>query len=139
MTSVVPTCRDCNRPRKPDELFCECGAFYDYTVTTVEQRSDGEPKGKAVAATTVEEFEWQPAQYERTFEPTATPPVSKRVVRCRNCDELNPRDIRHLLALQEAFGRGRRGEPPWSLRRFLRLEAAAACRRAGHRTTRGRG
>ena len=121
MTSVVPTCRDCNRPRKPDELFCECGAFYDYTVTTVEQRSDGEPKGKAVAATTVEEFEWQPAQYERTFEPTATP-------RCRSAScaagiamNSTPRHSSSAGTARSLWSRATRRatlEP----RRFLRLE-----------------
>lgn len=132
MTSVTETCRDCQRPRKPDELFCECGAFYDYAVATGEQRTDGEPNGKTVAATTEENLEWPPGQYERTVEPTAPPRVAKRVVCCLNCKALNPATFVTCWSCTKLLVPGVEAEPPWSLRRVLHLEKKPPLR-AGER------
>ena len=127
--TVAATCRNCHRPRKPDELFCECGAFYEYTVTTGEQRTDGESNGKAVAATTEEEREWPPQETypptsQRPSQPTGTSAVSMRLVPCRNeeCKVLNPETLVFCWKCGTPMAHGVEARPPWSLRRFLRLE-----------------
>ena len=118
--TVAATCRDCHRPRKPDELFCECGAFYDYTVATGEQRTDGEPDAE-------EEFEWPPqATYKpsKPSEPTGTSAVSMRLVHCRKeeCKTLNPETLVFCWKCGTSIAHGVEATPPRSLRRFLRLE-----------------
>ncbi len=124
MTSVEATCRDCHRKRKPDAIFCECGAFLDYSVTTGEQQTDAEPDGRAADATAASDDEWPPGQHEPTSEPPAPPAGSTRFVHCRNetCEQLNPASGDLCWNCRWPIADGETSKPPWSLRRFLGLE-----------------
>jgi hypothetical protein len=124
MMSVPATCRDCGRQRKPGEIFCECGAFLDYSVPTGDGQRDGEPNGATVDATAASESEWPPGPYEPTSEPVPTSKISMRLVHCRNeeCKALNPETLVFCWKCGTPMAHGEEAQPPWSLRRFLRLE-----------------
>ena len=124
MTSVDATCKDCGRDRKPREIFCECGAFLDYSVPTGEQRTDGEPDGETAASTAASESEWPPGPYEPTSEPADTSGVSMRVVHCPNeeCKALNPATLDLCWKCKTPIAQGVEAKPPWSLSSLLRQE-----------------
>jgi hypothetical protein len=124
MTSVAATCRECQRPRKPNELFCECGAFLEYSAAAGEQPTNGGQDETAVGETGGGEFERPPGRYEPTSEPVATSGVSMRVVHCPNeeCKALNPATLVLCWKCKMPTEGGVEAKPPWNLRSFLHLE-----------------
>jgi hypothetical protein len=134
VTTVVGTCADCGRPRKPGALFCECGALLDYSAPGTERRTDETTNGGATTGTTEQEHEWPPGPYQSTGEPTvARPAASMRVVHCPNeeCQALNPTTLLFCWKCESSMARGAEAQPPWSLKRALRLEKPPL--RAGER------
>jgi hypothetical protein len=124
MTSVAAgTCSDCGRPRKPHEIFCECGALLDYT-SPGETRTNGKslPVADESQATT---SEWPPGPYEEeSYESRAPTTPGPRVIHCPNtkCEAVNP--ARHLFCWQckLPLHEGKDAPEPWNWRRALRLE-----------------
>jgi hypothetical protein len=124
VTTVYGSCADCGRPRKPGAAFCECGALLDYSASEVDERTD-ERRSGGVATIEATEHEWPPGPYVSTREPAvATAATSIRVVPCPNeeCRALNPTTLLLCWRCQNPMTRGIEAEPPWSLRRALRLE-----------------
>lgn len=101
MTSAAfGTCGDCNRPRKPGAIFCECGALLDYSApsdsrtngTSVVQAPEPEPETAADQAgdRIAKSNEWPPGPYHAQHEHTKTEQPPLRVRECPNCKALNP-------------------------------------------------
>ena len=142
MTSTAyGTCRDCDRPRKPGAIFCQCGALLDYSAPGGEHRAagqtngeaDGQTNGEVVATTPPGDLEWPPGPYEATPEPNGTAAPSLRVVHCPNdkCKALNPTKLLFCWKCGTPMAQGEEATLPWSLRRALRLEKPPL--RAGER------
>ncbi|MFL5927437.1 MAG: hypothetical protein ACJ77E_10935 [Gaiellaceae bacterium] len=141
MTASVATCRDCDRPRKPGAIFCECGALLDYSATNGGAPVAAAPNvnvapvssNGAAPATATKDLEWPPGPYAPMTEPGARSPVSMRVVRCRNerCQAFNPTTLVFCWKCGTPIAEGVEATPTRSLRRTLRLEKPPL--RAGER------
>jgi hypothetical protein len=137
MTSTsYSTCAECNRPRKPNAIFCDCGALLDYSAPTDEQpRARASEKTNGGAAATASE--WPPQPPQPVEEPTATSVTPMRAKRCTECKTLNPESLLFCWSCRQPLVEDK-PEPRrrWSLRRALGLEKPALA--AGERTRKSR-
>jgi len=112
-SAAFGTCGDCNRLRKADAIFCECGALLDYSAptegrtngTTValapapkptpasESESESESEADRAGERSAESHEWPPARYEAPREHTKTEQPGFRVRECPHCKALNPTQL----------------------------------------------
>lgn len=132
MTSAAfGTCGDCNRPRAPGAIFCECGALLDYSASG-DGRGNGKVNGTAVAVAAAPptppsqaaDNEWPPGPYHRLHEHSVTEAQPMRVVHCPNekCKALNPSRLLVCWRCGTSMIQGEEAEeahPSRSWRRFL--------------------
>ena len=91
-SSAFGVCTDCQRPRKPGEIFCECGALLDYSAS-----GDGRVNGKPAAVAEAEPEdadpetnERPPAWYQAPDERAEPKQQLFRVEQCSKCGRYNP-------------------------------------------------
>jgi hypothetical protein len=139
--TALGTCADCGRPRKPDAIFCECGALLDYSVAPREQPTNAKSNGDAVAtnvdadaangdaapANDAAELEWPPGPYQALKKRTeSTIARSIELAHCPNetCKALNPKTFVFCWRCGTPMEEGVETGPSrsWSLRRALRLD-----------------
>ncbi len=91
-SSAFGVCTDCQRPRKPGEIFCECGALLDYSASG-DARVNGKPVAVAEAEpedADPETNERPPAWYQAPDERAEPKQQLFRVEQCSKCGRYNP-------------------------------------------------